>query len=156
MDAQLTTREINDYREILQNDDSAQKALATLEKSDGRFYASFDELLSEASGLTKSYELARLRQAMLKQLREAVGGNDSFGSKFQEYSQNLESKPLLTDLIASLVRLVADQEFPLDPAIATLVVLYILKIGLNVFCEYTEASTKAASDEPESRRIPHD
>ena len=156
MDAQLTNREINDYREILQDDDFAQKALATLEKTDGRFYASFDELLSEASGLTKSYELARLRQGMLKQLREAVGGNDSFGTKFQEYSQNLESKPVLRDLIASLVRLVADQEFPLDPAIAMLVVLYMLKIGLNIFCEYTETSTKPPTDAPESRRIPHD
>jgi hypothetical protein len=27
---------------------------------------------------------------------------------------------------------------PIDPAIATIVVLYLVKIGLNVFCEYTE------------------
>lgn len=156
MDAQLTTQEIHDYQEILQDDESAQKALATLEKSEGQFYASFDELLSEASGLTKSYELARLRQATLKQVREAISGDASFSPKLQEYSHNSGSKSLLTELIAVLTRLAAAQEFPLDRAIATLVVLYILKIGLNVFCEYTEASAKPASNNPESRRIPHD
>lgn len=26
----------------------------------------------------------------------------------------------------------------LDPAIATVIVLYILKIGVNIFCDYTE------------------
>ncbi|MEI1373238.1 hypothetical protein PQG02_28000 [Nostoc sp. UHCC 0926] len=28
---------------------------------------------------------------------------------------------------------------PLDPLIATIVILYILKIGLNVYCKYTDA-----------------
>jgi divalent metal cation (Fe/Co/Zn/Cd) transporter len=45
---------------------------------------------------------------------------------------------------------------PLDPAIATIVVLYILKIGLNIFCEYTDSSIKPPADDPESRRLPHD
>jgi len=25
---------------------------------------------------------------------------------------------------------------PIDPAIATVVVLYIVKVGINIFCEY--------------------
>lgn len=156
MDAQLTTHEINNYQEILQDDNSAQKALAALAKSEGRFYAAFDELLSEASGLTKSHDLARLRQTTLKQVREAISKDASFSTKLQEYSHNPGSKSLLTELIAFLTGLAAAEEFPLDRAIATLVVLYILKIGLNIFCEYTEASTKPANDDPESRRIPHD
>jgi hypothetical protein len=49
-------------------------------------------------------------------------------------------------LIVSLVGLAAAHGLPLDPAIpfgiaslyTTIVVLYILKIGLHIFCEYTE------------------
>jgi hypothetical protein len=156
MDAQLTTTEINDYREILQGDGSAQKALDSLEKYNGRFYDSFDELLREASGQPQDYDLERLRKVTLKQLREEVCGDDSFRTKLQEYSKNPGSTPLLTGLIVSLVGLAAAHGLPLDPAIATIVVLYILKIGLNIFCQYSEESAKPPADDPESRRIPHD
>lgn len=156
MDAQLTSSEINHYREILQGDDSAQKALTTLEQYDGRFYDSFDELLSQVSGQTKSYDLARLRQAMLKQVREQLCENDHFATTFQEYSHDPGSTALFARLIVSLQGLAATQEFSRTPALAAMVVFYIVKIGLNIFCEYTETSVKPATDDPKSRRIPHD
>ncbi len=156
MDAQLTNSEINHYREILKGDDSAQKALTTLEQYDGRFYDSFDELWSQVSGQTKSYELARLRQAMLKQVREQLCENDHFGTTLQEYSDDPGSTALFARLMVSLEELATAQEFPFDPAIATMVVFYIVKIGLNIFCEYTETSAKPPTDDPQSRRIPHD
>jgi divalent metal cation (Fe/Co/Zn/Cd) transporter len=57
---------------------------------------------------------------------------------------------LLTGLIVSLTTL---SELPLDPALATIIVLYVVKIGLNTFCEYTEPETDpklpAAEDEKE-------
>ncbi|MEQ8758102.1 MAG: hypothetical protein RID09_31905 [Coleofasciculus sp. G1-WW12-02] len=37
-------------------------------------------------------------------------------------------------------------EHPAQDAIATVVVLYILKIGLNIFCQYTEP--------PDSKSLP--
>lgn len=156
MDAQLTTSEINDYREILQGDNSAQKALATLEKYNGNINDSFDELLSEVSGQAKDYDLERLRKVTLKQLRQEVCGDDSFRTKLQEYTKNPGSTPLLTGLIVSLIGVAAAHGLPLDPAIATIIVLYILKIGLNIFCEYTDSSAKPPADNPESGRIPHD
>ena len=36
------------------------------------------------------------------------------------------------------VGLASSSGLPLDPAIATMIVLYILKIGVNIFCDYTE------------------
>ena len=139
MDAQFNSAEINHYRQILQDEDSAQTALTTLEKHDGRFSDALDELLSEVSGQPQDHNLDRLRKVTLKQLRQEVCGNDSFRTRLQEYSKNPGSAPLLTGLIVSLVGLAAAHGLPLDPAIATIVVLYILKIGLNIFCEYTES-----------------
>jgi divalent metal cation (Fe/Co/Zn/Cd) transporter len=55
---------------------------------------------------------------------------------------------LLTGLIVSLITIFG---LPIDPAIATIIVLYVVKIGLNTFCEYTEPETDpklpAAEDE---------
>ncbi|MBE9198754.1 MULTISPECIES: hypothetical protein [unclassified Nodularia (in: cyanobacteria)] len=45
---------------------------------------------------------------------------------------------LLSGLIVSLVGLATTNGLPIDRAIATVIVLYILKIGLNIFCDYTE------------------
>jgi divalent metal cation (Fe/Co/Zn/Cd) transporter len=36
------------------------------------------------------------------------------------------------------VGLASSSGLPVDPAIATVIVLYILKIGVNIFCDYTD------------------
>ena len=76
-----------------------------------------------------------LWQSTLKVLREEVCGDEGFRSKILDYNQNPGSASLMTGAIVYLVGLTT---LPIDPAIATIVVLYILKVGLNIFCEYTE------------------
>ena len=51
----------------------------------------------------------------------------------KEYSKNPTSAPLLTGLIVAVV---SSAGLPIDPEIATVIVLYILKVGINIFCEY--------------------
>lgn len=152
MAAQLSTAEINDYREIFPKDDPAQEVLAILDKNNGSFDDSLNEIYSEKFGSLPDMADKSLLQITLKQLREEVCGNEGFRAQVSDYNKNPRSVPLLTGLIVSLVGVAAANGFPLDPAIATVVVLYILKIGLNVFCEYTEPSTK----DPSSRRLPDD
>lgn len=143
MDAQLTTTKINALREILQNYSPAQQALATLEEHGGRIDASFDELWVEKNGPPPTYDLKSLREVTLKVLRKELCGNDdSFRSKVLEYNKNPGSTPLLTGLIVYLVGIAG---LPIDPAIATVIVLYILKVGLNIFCEYTEPAADSSS-----------
>jgi len=150
MTTQLTSPEIYDLREILQEYEPAQQALGTLAAQEGWFEASFNQLCTEKYGtLPQMAEGKSLWQVTLKNLSQEACGDDSFRTKVQEYSQNPGSTPLLTGLIVYLVGMAG---FPLDPAIATVIVLYILKIGLNIFCEYTEPSTTDESP----RRIPHD
>ncbi|GAB4186478.1 MAG: hypothetical protein Fur006_25770 [Coleofasciculaceae cyanobacterium] len=157
MDAQLTPTEINQYQQILQGDNSTQKALAILEKHNGKFDDSLDELYTEKFGtLPMMPEGKSLWQVTLQQLRQEVCGDEGFRSQIKEYSKNPGSTPLLTGLIVYLVGLVGTGGIPIDPAIATVVVLYILKIGLNIFCEYTESSPALPPDEPDSRQLPPD
>jgi hypothetical protein len=101
--------------------------------------ASFDQLWIEKNGQPPDMpEGKSLWQVTLSELRKEVCGDEGVRTQIKEYSKNPGSAPLLTGLIVSMVGLAAAHGLPLDPAIATIVVLYILKIGLNIFCEYTE------------------
>ncbi|BAY07649.1 hypothetical protein [Calothrix sp. NIES-2098] len=138
MDAQLTSNEINATRELLANYAPGKHALDILEKHNGNYDTSFNELWVEKNGVLVMPEGKSLWQTTLKVLRQELCGDDGFRGQLKEYTKNPGSAPLLTGLIVSLVGVAAAHGLPLDPAIATVIVLYILKVGLNIFCDYTE------------------
>ncbi len=135
MNTQLNSTEINQVQQLLNDYEPAQKALATLVQNNGNLNTTFDELWTEKVG-RDSYGNQSLWETTLTVLRQELCSNDGFRAQFQEYSRNPASAPLLTGLIISLTTLTG---LPLDPAISTVIVLYILKVGLNIFCEYTKA-----------------
>ncbi len=137
MEPILTPAEMNEMRQMLQDYAPAQEAFAMLEKHQGRLDSSFDELWFENNNL-ESYNRKSLWQVTLKTLRAELCGNDGLRAQFKDYTKNPGSAPLLTGLIVAVVGLGASSGIPIDPSIATIVVLYLLKIGLNIFCEYTE------------------
>lgn len=141
MTTQLTETEIKSVQQLLADNIDAQKALATLEKNDGRLDASFDELWQENNGTETFAKNKSLWKVMLGEIRKELCGNDGFRGKVKEYTNNPGSAPLLTGLIVSIVGIAGAHGLPIDPAIATIIVLYVVKIGLNTFCEYTEPAT---------------
>lgn len=144
MDVQLSTDEIQAKQQLLHEYEPAQEAFAILEKNQGRLDASFDELWEEKTGQMCDPDPSKrksLWKVMLGELRKELCGDDGFRGKVKEYSNNPGSAPLLTGLIVSLVGIAGANGLPIDPAIATIIVLYVVKIGLNTFCEYTEPDT---------------
>lgn len=141
MDNQLTPTEIQEVQQILKDYNPAQEAFTILEKNQGRLDASFDELWEEKTGIS-TYGKKSLWKVTLGELRKELCGDEGFRGKVKEYTNNPGSAPLLTGLIVSLVGIAGAHGLPLDPAIATIIVLYILKIGLNIFCEYTQPVTE--------------
>lgn len=141
MEAQLSTDEIQAKQQLLQEYEPAQEAFAILEKNQGRLDASFDELWAEKTGQIYDPD-PRKRKSLWKvtlgELRKELCGDDGFRGKVKEYTNNPGSAPLLTGLIVSLSGIGIAHGLPIDPAIATIIVLYVVKIGLNTFCEYTE------------------
>jgi hypothetical protein len=133
METQLTAEEIKARQQLLEAYEPAQKAFAALEKHNGKLEASFDELWAEQT--QQMYAGKSLWESTLKVLRKEICGDEGLRSQFQNYTKNPGSAPLLTGLIVSLTTL---SGLPLDPAIATVIVLYLLKIGLEIFCEYTQ------------------
>lgn len=133
---QLSPTELSQVQQTLSHYEPAHSALATLVDHNGDLEASLETHLQSQMGQAMFGERS-LRQVTLEVLRNELCGDDGFRGKLTEYTKNKDSAPLLTGLIVYLATQVA-LPIPIDPGLATLVVLYIAKIGLNVFCEYTK------------------
>lgn len=67
----------------------------------------------------------------LKNLWREICADDGFFEKVEDYSKNLGK----TGLIVYVVDLVT---LPINSAITTIAVLWLLKLGLRTLCDYTE------------------
>lgn len=144
MDVKLSPNEVQQVQQLIEQSDnpqsdSMQGAIANLEKHNGDLEASFEDLWQEEVGDlgTRAPGDKSLWEVTLKVLREEICGDEGFRSKILDYNKNPGSASILTGMIVYLVGLTT---LPINPAIATIIVLYILKVGLNIFCEYTEPS----------------
>lgn len=138
MAIQLTNTELAETRQLLQDYNPAQEAITILEANNGLLEVSFEKLWQEKNGIQSLPEGKSLWEVTKKVLRKEICGNEGFRAKVKEYNKNkgtANASLLLTGTIVYLVGLIT---LPIDPAIATIIVLYILKVGLDIFCEYTE------------------
>lgn len=140
---QLSETELLQVQQALRDYEPSQPAIATLIDQDGDLDASLEALLRSQMG-TATFGQKSLKQVTLEVLREQLCGDEGFRQKLKEYMKNKESTPLLTGLIIYLAGQVV-LPFPIDPALATLAVLYISKVSLEIFCRYTQPETKPSS-----------
>ncbi|MGF1513000.1 MAG: hypothetical protein ACFB5Z_04790 [Elainellaceae cyanobacterium] len=141
LDGQITPAELQQAQLLLQSYPEAEAAIATLAQNNGDIGESFDSLWAEEVGQLGTFGTGgqSLRSSVLKVLREEVCGDEGFRAKMGEYVGNPASATALASLIGYLVTLTT---LPINPAIATVIVLYLLKLGLAVFCEYTAPATE--------------
>ena len=132
MTTQLTSTEIQNVSQLLQDYAPAQKTLNLLNETNGDLEKSFAALWTELHG-QQVFSQTKLWQSTVNVFRQELCGKEGFQNQVKEYNKNPTSAPLLTGLIVSVVHSVG---VPIDPAIATVVVLYILKVGINIFCDY--------------------
>ena len=139
MDIQLTATELKEKKQLLQDYGPAQEAITLLEKYNGRLDKSFDELWIEKNephkGEFDRSERPSLWEVTLKTLRQEICGDEGLRSRLNKYVKSPTDTVAFTAIIIYIVELTT---LPINPAIATPIVLYILKVGLEVFCEYTE------------------
>ncbi|BAZ42324.1 hypothetical protein NIES4101_82930 [Calothrix sp. NIES-4101] len=145
MNAQLTHEEIDSARELLQEYQPANKAIDAIERHNGNLETSFEELWIEKNGTSTIQEKKSLWQITLEVLREEICSDEGFRARLGEYTKSPENAVLLTTVITSLIALTA---IPIDPSIATIIILYILKIGLNVYCKYTDPDNQGVNLAP--------
>lgn len=153
MPTQLSAAELERTQALLQTYTAAQPALTALTENDGDLDASLSELLAaETSRESYGLDRDRLRTVFLKNLRREICGDDSFREKVENYSKHPGKAELLTGLIVYLIDVVT---LPINPAIAAVVVLWIIKLGLRTFCDYTDPNLQL-EDQKDSRLPPSD
>ena len=133
----LSEAELEDARVLLGDYAPAGGALATLSQNGGDLEASLEELVVAEAGTAVFGEGRRsLREVFVRNLRREVCGDEGFLARVEALNRKPGDAALLTGAIVYLVDLVA---LPMiTPAIATVVVLWVVKLGIRVFCEYTE------------------
>ena len=133
---QLSASELQTAQTLLDGYAPAQPAIASLTQHNGDLEASLEDFVVEAAG-TRAFgdDHKTLRAVFVRNLRREICGDHSFRVKVEEYNKNPGKAALLTGLIVYLIDLVT---LPINPAITTIVVLWVLKLGIRTFCDYTE------------------
>ncbi len=137
MSPQLSATELQTAQELLQDYDEAQPAIATLQEHNGDLKTSLEDLIAaEAGTAVYGEERKTLREVFMKNLRREICGDDGFLAKVEEYNRKPGDAALLAGLIVYVIDVLA---LPfITPAIATVAVLWILKLGIRTFCDYTD------------------
>ena len=143
MTTQLELSEIQDYQQLLPNNTQIQQALTIIEDNDGDLEAAFDRLWQEKFGQVNYGAKKSLLKLTLEEIRAEICGDEGLRGKIKEHTKDPKSASLLNSIIGSLVTVAALNGIPIDGAIATVVALYILKIGVNVYCKYTEPESES-------------
>lgn len=140
MTTQLSPTELQTAQSLLQDYAAAQSAIALLNQNNGNLETSLEELIAAEAG-TAAYRADResLQTVFLRNLRKEICGDDSFREKVENYNKNPGKAALLTGMIVYVIDIVT---LPINPAIATIAVLWVLKLGLRTFCDYTAPETE--------------
>lgn len=134
--------QLDQYRQTLAKDQSALSAIDTLERTQD-FETAFNQLYEAQYGPAQVFGVDKpsLWQVFLKRTRQEIcGSDDSLRSLIQQSKKNPGNATLITGVITALVNL-SGVSLPIDSAIATAIALYILHIGIDVFCDWSTAPT---------------
>ena len=119
----------------------AHNAMETLEQHGGNVTTSLEAVLVETYGAPAELGRPSLWEVTRETLRQEICEDDGFLGRVKAYTEQPEQAGLLTALIVYLVEQVS-LPFTISPSLATLVVLYIVKVGLTIFCKYTEPQSE--------------
>ncbi len=135
MTTQLSLSDIEYWQEQWPKDEATEAAFEMILTEDGDIETAFNELFKEKNG-TIQYGNQSLWKVTLNILRKEIcNKNDSLKSEIQTLRKNPKETAIITGIIVSIIE---KCQLPLDTGLATMIVLWILKVGIDIFCDYTE------------------
>jgi hypothetical protein len=134
----LTEDELNQAHRLLNQYPEAQAGVEVLKRHRGNPKTSVEELaeIRPFQGQSLVAPQKSIWDILLEQLYLDICGSDrdSLRKTFNEARLHPNSSALLTGLVVYVVHI---SGLAINPAIAAILVLYVLHLGVNVFCEYT-------------------
>ncbi|MEM9272240.1 MAG: hypothetical protein AAGA80_04645 [Cyanobacteria bacterium P01_F01_bin.143] len=138
MTIQLTDIELESTRQLLQDYQPAQEAITILGENNGLLEASFEQLWQAKNRVQSLQGGKSFWEVTKKVLRNEICSNEGFRAKIKEYLNSKDQANASSLLTGAIGYLVGSISISIDSAIATIIVLYIMKVGLDIFCEYTD------------------
>ena len=133
MTAKLTQSDIEYWQEQWPKDEATEAAFEMLLTEEGDLETAFNELFKEKNG-TIQYGNQSLWKVTLTVLRKEIcDKNDGLKGEIKTLRKNPKETAIITGLIVSIIE---KCQLPLDTGLATMIVLWILKVGIDIFCEY--------------------
>ena len=135
MTTKLSLSDIEYWQKQWTKDEATETAFEMILTEDGDIETAFNELFKAKNG-TIQYGNKSLREVTLNVLRKEIcNKNDSLKSEIKNLRKNPKETAIITGIIVSII----DKcQLPLDTGLATMIVLWILKVGIDIFCDYTE------------------
>ncbi|MGK7879151.1 MAG: hypothetical protein AB4060_03495 [Crocosphaera sp.] len=135
MTTKLSLLDIEYWQEQWPKDEATETAFEMILTENGDIETAFNELFKEKNG-TIQYGNKSLWEVTLNILRKEIcNENDSLKSEIQTLRKNPKQTAIITGIIVSIIE---KCQLPLDTGLATIIVLWILKVGIDIFCNYTE------------------
>lgn len=136
---ELTSAELSQVQAQLQTYAPAQPAADSLIQHNGQLEAALEDMLVDAFGAPAEFGKPSLWEVTRDVLRQELCSDEGFRGRIRAYVEKPQQATLLTGAIIYLVEQVA-LPFVISPSLAALIVLYVAKVGLDIFCKYTEPS----------------
>lgn len=142
--ANLSVNELSTLETNLQEYAPAQVAIDQIKAADGDLNLALESMLVNEFGPQPTFASRSLWEVTKETLREELCGDEGFLGKVKAYSAEPQKATALTALVIYIVEQTA---LTISPAFAALVVLYIAKVGLKMFCKYTEPEGRSPESE---------
>ncbi|MDJ0508897.1 MAG: hypothetical protein QNJ64_06555 [Crocosphaera sp.] len=134
MTTKLSLSDIEYWQKKWPKDEETEVAFEIILIEDGDIETAFNELFKQKN-VTIQYGNQSLWQVTITILRQEIcNKNDSLKSEIQTLRKNPKETAIITGIIVSIIERC---QLPLDTGLATMIVLWILKIGIDIFCDYT-------------------
>ena len=133
---QLAPQEITQLDSQLQGYAPAHQAVEMLNRHGGQLEPSIEDMLVETYGAPAEFGQPSLWDVTRDVLRTELCSDEGFRGRIRDYVAKPQQATFLTGAIIYLVEQVA-LPFTISPSLAALVVLYVAKVGLDIFCQYT-------------------
>jgi hypothetical protein len=132
--------ELQQYRQAIATLPEAVTAIDQLEQTKD-FEATIEALFQAQAGVPQVFgdpsDRPKIWPIVKKRLmQEACGEDESFRSMIKDIKKNPSNAIMVTGAITYLINL-SGIPFPIEPAFATGIILYIAHIGIDVFCEWS-------------------
>jgi hypothetical protein len=136
----LSQSELQQFRQAIATLPEAATAIDQLEQTQD-FEATIEALFHAQAGAPQTFGNPSDRPKIWPLLKtrimqEICGEDESFRSMIKDIKKNPSNAIMVTGAITYLVNL-SGIPFPVEPALATGVILYIAHIGIDVFCEWS-------------------